>query len=374
MSQSRLQQHVQGVASRPSRFNIIERIRDAVTGLADDLGVPLDYFTRRGDALDDDTGVIRWQYSTVYEYPTDHPEDADSSQDYDVGTVQFRTELYTLTDPSREVKSFLRDTVHDRLKTLFNTKTYDGYMDGFSFIAASVNEESGRVVGRDEVPATGLGVPNHSVEVYDEDGDLAGFARTYSMDFGVEDTQVVEGDPPEQEVWKVRSYNEPRGDYEVSPEPNSPARERAKNMNGKTAYVNGMPVGSVTSRGTFWLTKEHSRPALATYQSRADVLSATSTPYQALSPGANLYKVRETPDGVYFSTVEPSGFDPSSPGDVDVRDTGLVREESLAAMDEDEASTFVVTHDQSQPWALGKYTPPVVRDITREADYTIHLT
>lgn len=373
MSQSRIGQYSQGLVRRPSKFDIVQRIRDAVSGLADDLGVPLDYFARRGGELDDDTGVLRWQYSTVYEYPDDHPQDASSASDYERGSVQFRTTLYTLSAPSQEVRDFLRDVTHQRLHALFDTGTYDGYMTGFSFIADEKHVEGPTVVGQDEVPATGLGVPNFAVEVLDTDGDIVGYSKGYSMDFGVSEVEIEEGDAPEQEVWRVRSFNEARGDYELSPEPNSPARERAKNANGKTAYINGMPVGSITSRGSAWLTKQYSRPGAATYQSRQQIIDATGTPYQALSPGSKLYKVRETADALYFSTAEPSRFDPAEASEVSESDTGLVTEESFAGLDDDGPTTFVVTVDQSDPWALGKYNTPTVREIESGQGFPIHL-
>jgi len=366
MSQSSINNYAQGLARRPSRFNIVQRVRDAVTGIADSLGVPLDAFAARSGELDDDVGVLRYQTSTVYEYYT-----RDDDGDTKIGSVQFRITLYTLSDPEDEVKQYLKDTTKGRLKHLFNSGTYNDYMEGFQFIAKNTSTESAQLVGRDEIPPTGLGVPNYSVEVYDYEGNLVGHSTGYSMDFGITENQVTTDDAPEGEVWRVRSYNESRGDYELGPEP-GPARERAKRMGGKTIYINGMPTGSVTQRGTSWMSREHKSPSRATYRSRQQITDTTATPYQALSPGSKLYKVRETSDGVYFSTVEPRDFAEIDPDDVDPDATGLIDSEKVMALDDDEPTQFVIVEDVADEWAMGKFSNGTVEEIAHEATYTIY--
>lgn len=353
MSQQSLTSYAKGLIARPGSYDVVQTVRDAVTGIADDLGVSLDRFGARPGELDDSIAVLRYQYSTTYEfYMRDRKDD-----DTEIGQVQFRTTLYTTSDPSDRVKDYIKDINHKRLHALFETGDYDGYMSGFGFISSEKNEEVANVVGQDQVPATGLGVPNFSCEVYDDSGDILGYSKGYSMDFGVHETEVRTDDAPQQEEWTVRSFNSARGDYEIGPSANSPARERAKNASGKTVYVNGLPVGSVTSRGTVWLTKEHQRPGAATYKSRKYITENTGTPYQALSPGSKLSKVQETPEGLYFSTVAPKLFDPTPSDAVDPDDTGIIDTEKVMDLDEDQATTFIVTQDEADPWALGKRTP-----------------
>lgn len=368
MSQTGLRQFTDAVIARPGSFNIIERVKDAVTGIASDIGVPFDLFTARPGEIPDDVQPLRYQYSTVFEFYT-----RDANGDTEIGHVQFRTTVYVVSNPSDEFKEYIKSISHRRLHTLFNSGVYDGYMEGFGFISRDANEEDPpQPVGLDEVPPTGLGVPNFSCEVYDDDGAMVGHSNGYSLDFGVHKQQVQTDEAPGQETWRVRSFNDARGDYEVSPAPNSPARERAKNASGKVAYINGMPVGSITSRGSVWLTKEHQRPGAATYRSRQYITDHTATPYQALSPGSKLYKVRESPDGVYFSTVEPSGFQSTDPDTINPGATGAVEDVAALDFDADDPTEFVVTEDEADEWALGERSLTTTVEIDHETTFTIH--
>lgn len=366
MSQSGLGSFASGLLARPGNYAVVRRVREAAQRISSGLGVDLDLFGARPGELDDDVGVLRYQYSTTFDYFTNRG----SRGDTDIGQVQFRTTLYTLADPSDEVKEYIKGVNHLRLHALFDTGKYKGYMTGFEFIDRSENEEEGELVGRDEIPATGLGVPNFSCEVYDEDGQLVGHSTGYSMDFGVHQQDTITGDDaPEGEVWQVRSFNQSRGDYEVSPDARTPARERAKGAQGKTVYINGAPVGSVTSRGTVWLTKEHQRPGAATYRSRKWLTDNTSTPYQALSPGSQVYKVNETGDGLYFSTVKPRDFDAVAAEQVDEDATQTIETEAVMDLDEDEPTTFVVTEDEADEWALGKRNLTQTVEVERKQDW-----
>jgi len=367
-NQSGLRKFTDSLLRRPGNYAVVQRVKDAVSGIADDLGLPIDLFGARPGELDDSTAVGRYQYSTVFQYFTRDPDTGDT----EIGDVQFRTTIYTLTDPSDDVKDYLKEINHLRLHTLFNSGDYDGYMSGFEFITREANEEDFTVVGKDELPATGLGVPNFSVEVYDEDGDIAGYSRGYSMDFGINKTQIQVGDDaPQRETWRVQSFNQSRGDYEIAPKARTPARERAQDASGKVAYVNGVPIGSITSRGSVWLTREHQSPARATYRSRNYITNNTGTPYQALSPGSKLYKVRETGDGLYFSTVEPQDFDSISAEDVDPDATQIFDTQSEMGFDEDEETIFVVVEDVADPWALGKRKNSQSIEIDYETSFRI---
>jgi hypothetical protein len=370
MAQQSFKQFTKSVVSRPGNYAVVQRIKDAVTGIADDLGVSLDLFGARPGELDDSTGVLRYQYSTTFEYYTGRKSD-----DTEIGQVQFRTTLYTLTPPSDRLKQYIKQTNHLRLHTLFETQEYDGYMSGFGFISSSENEEDVQAAAQDEIPASGLGVPNFSCEVYDEDGQIAGYSKGYSMDFGVHEDQVVTGgDAPEGEVWKVRSFNDNEGAYEIGPDAYTNARERAKNASGKTVYINGIPTGSVTSRGTTWLKKQHKSPSRATWRSRRYLTENTGTPYQALSQGSKLYKVNETAEGLYFSTVEPSNFSQIAPDEVDPDATQTVDTEKVMDLNDDEPTVFVVVKDEADPWALGKRKNGQTVEISRTTRFSTTTT
>lgn len=364
--QSSFREFTGGLLRRPGNFAVVQRIKDTVSGLADDLGLPFDLFAARPGEIPDDTGIVRYQYSTIFEYFTSRKSD-----DTDIGQVQFRTVLYTLSEPSDRVKSYLKGINHLRLHTLFNSGEYDGYMDGFDFISRDKNEETNVVAARDELPATGLGVPTFSTEVYDDDGELVGYSKGYSMDFGVHEEEVTKGDDAPQETWRIRSLNKARNEYEVSPKPNTPARKRAKASKGKIAHINGMPVGSLTSRGTFWLRKEHKSPSRATYQSRNQIIGNTGTPYQAVSKGSKLYKVNETSNGLFFSTVKPRNFNEVAAEEVDPDATQLIETERMMALDKDEPTIFVVLEDESTPWALGKFSNSVTVKIDSETSFML---
>lgn len=374
MSQSFLKRYGGGTnPARPANFeNLVRSLLDSVDDVSDDVGVQQEFFGAQANALDSSTGVLRWQYSTTYEYFT-----RDSAKDTKVGTIQFRTHIYTLEPPSDTLKGYLKDINHRRLHTLFDTNgPYSGYIEGFGLISDDDNVEGPKVVGQDEIPPTGLGVPNFSVEIYDSvdlsQDNIVGHAKGYSMDFGAIDDADQTPEPPEQEVWRIFSWNKARGDYELGPKGDTPARERAVAAAGKVAYINGFPVGQVTSRGTTWLTKEHTRPAAATYRSRQYITEHSGTPYQALQKGVKLYKVAEDENGVYLSTTQPKGFSPVSDADVDPGATGIITPRQVLGIDPDEPTVFVVTADIQDDWALGKYNSPVTAEIDRETYFTIH--
>lgn len=365
-----MSQRILGALARPGGFDAVQTLKDTISGILPDLGVTRDLFTARASELDDSTGVLRWQYSTTYEWG----KRDQSTGDTEIGEIQFRTTIYTVTDPSDEVKNYLTNTTHHRLRALFETtRTYDGYISGFNPIRKTTNTENAEPVGQDEIPATGLGVPTYSVEIYDiDDGSLLGYSKGYSLDFGANERITTTADAP-NEVWRMSDFNDSRGDYEIKPRAYSNARKRAKNAAGKVAYINGMPIGEITSRGTVWLKKQYVNPDQNQYRSRSYITSNTGTPYQALSPGSKLYKVNEDDGGVYFSTTEPQGFDAVDPDDVDPDATGRTyREEVLALRDDNEPTEFVITEDEAISWALGRYDAVTTRTIDRGTDFTLH--
>lgn len=361
-SQQRLTDTVGGALRRPEGWNVIQRIKDAVSSVADDIGVPIDQFTSRPADLPDDAGAMRYQHATIYEF-SQKSGSAGPSDPTPIGHVQFRTTFYTLTPPSDEVKRYLRDVNHRRLHTLFNTKTYDGYMDGFNFFNGGIDAdhtEEDRPVVADEIPATGLGVPNFSVEVYDSDGDIIGHAKGYSLDFGVEQEHVQAPDAPRGEVWRLGAERASDQRRELRPEGDTPQKDRAKNIAGKDVYVNGIRIGQVVqSRGMAWMSKSR----------RQDIIDYTGTPHQALQAGTKFYKVRETAGELVFSTKKPQGFTEEDPENIDPEATGLTDKIDSLALVEDDPTTFVVTTDVADDWALGRYDPVVQRDIEYTTDF-----
>lgn len=362
-SQQSLTDTVGGALRRPGGFNIVQRVKDAVTDVADDIGVPLDYFTSRPADLPDDAGVIRYQHSTVYDFVEGSSPPGEPTP---IGSVQFRTAFYTLTSPSDEVKRHIQHINHRRLHTLFNSGVYDDYMEGFNFFEGGVDAdhtEEDRPVAADEIPPTGLGVPNFSVEVYDDDGDIVGHAKGYSMDFGVNEQQVRSPDAPRGEVWRLGAERSSDQRRELRPEGGTPAKDRAKNIAGKDVYVNGIRIGAVVkNRGMAFMSQAR----------RRDIVEYTGTPWQALQEGTKFYKVRETPTELVFSTTKPTGFTEERPENIDPDATGLEITTEQLSLVEDDPTTFVVTTDIADEWALGKYDPIVQREIEYTTDFTLH--
>jgi hypothetical protein len=170
-------------------------------------------------------------------------------------------------------------------------------MDGFDFQEKRTYTQEERVSAREvDQKGYGLGVPWFEVEAYDEDGSLEGYADGYYNPFSKEVTEtVVERgeEPPQREVWRFGArHSHGSGDrYRIAPEPDTPARERAKQAAGKTAYINGQPVGSILQQGRIQLKTEYADPSRASNASRKQIIES-GTPYQALIEGARLYKVR----------------------------------------------------------------------------------
>lgn len=289
--------------------------------------------------------------------------------------VQFKTGIYVVGEPTDELERRIREVDNSRLVTLFDTREYESYMSGFGFT------EKRTYIQRQEVSAKevdrkgyGLGVPWFEVEAYDKDGILQGYADGFFNPFTTETwtERWSEGEEiPQHEMWKIgsRQRHETGDRYQISPPGNTGARERAKAISGKTAYINGVAVGSVLSGGRIRLKVQHKDPSRAKYASRHDLIEERGIPYQALSEGANLYKTRETDDGVYFQTDIPGlDFDAPDHEDVDPDAVGIEtgsREVTQILLDDDEPTQFTVETDESEGRLLGLYNPPVVRNIDR---------
>ena len=293
--------------------------------------------------------------------------------------VQFKTGIYVVGEPTPDLKQRLRSVDNGRLRTLFNTREYEGYMDGFMFSERREYVQSEQVTAREvQSKGYGLGVPWFEVEAYDEDGTLEGLADGYFNPFTTETyTEEWEyGDePPEQEVWRIRTgLNTSRsagGQWEIGPEAGTSASQRTREISGKDVYIGPYHIGEITSRGTTWLRREYDSGG--PYADKATITSQSGIPPQALQKGAKLYKYRETEDSIYLSTTQPTtGFDPVDPDAVSPDQVGVEtgsQEVTEILLDEDEPTQFVVETDQDEGRLLGLYDPPVVRDIERKSDF-----
>jgi len=373
-------------------------VRDYVGGLYGrvqntlaDVGLDLGWWAKSPFNLDTDEDVWVYQYVVAYSegnlgdrYDFDPETGASVRKGSPSPEVQFKTGIYVFGEPTDPLERRFRDVDNPRLVTAFNTDVYAGYMEGFGFSEKNTYIQREKVSAREvQQKGYGLGVPWFEVEAYDADGDLSGYADGYYNPFTTEtsSTTIERGEEiPQQETWQVgaRQRHETGDRYQISPPGNTGARERAKAAQGKTAVINGFAVGSILDGGRIRLKVEHKNPSRATYASRKDILSGSGTPYQALSQGANIYKVQETDDRVVFTTKEPRGFDAPDPEDISPDAVGVeveVDEVTRILLDDDEPTQFTVETDTRDDLPgggtgrmLGLYDPVVTRDIERETD------
>lgn len=347
----------------PSGSQIIDRVRTEVSDLLDIWGLDPEYVGAGPDDLDDDQGAFRYQYTAEYIFSRGSGGSGFGGRRSGF-PVQFKTIIYTTTPVTDDMRRYLIDTQNARLRTLFNTDEYESYMDGFQFWEKTTNEEGNDgsiVVPADDVPGSGIGIPRWEVEVYYD--DLAGAASGYSLDFEIEETEEDTPDAPQNEVWRVRSKNAARGDYEIGPAPGTEASKRGREISGKTVYVAGKPIGTMTKRGTVWMKIEYASPSRAKYKSRKQILDGTATTHHDLRKNSKLYKVSESEDAIMLAVQEPLGFSGDDPSTVDPTATGT-RETTLQIRDPAATkTTFVVEKDENLRGALGRYDPIVQREI-----------
>lgn len=347
-----------------------------------DLGLSLDWWGESPFDISTDRPIYVYQYVTAYtkselgeRYGFGKGRGDRSAREGSAAPeVQFKTGIYVLGQPTDGLERRIRDIDNPRLVTLFNTREYATYMEGFGF------SEKNTYVQREEVSARevqnkgyGLGVPWFEVEAYDEEGSLQGYADGFFNPFKTETTTIdyERGEePPQHEVWKVgsRQYHDSGDRYQIAPPAKTGAKERAKNASGKVAYINGLPVGKVLGGGRIRLKVAYKNPARATYNDRATLLEQTGTPYQALSQGANIYKVQETDDRIVFSTKPPRDFDAPDAKDISPDAVGVEKTSEQVTqiiIDDDEPTQFTVETDEEEGRLLGLYDPPVVRNIDR---------
>lgn len=302
----------------------------------------------------------RYQYDQLYFFPVGKDENGDP-QDY--FPVEFRTYINTVGEPRRALKDNIREVVNPRVRTLFNSGPYRGFMDGFNFVYHSSNIEDEEVDADD---ANNLGIPQFEVAVW-KNGSLQGNASGFFDNFRLEhQSQLAD----HQEKWEL-SKNPTRDSYQISPRGRTSARERAKNIRGKTVYLNGLEIGSVTTDGRVWLKNEYLRgPTYRGQHSRAAVIDQTTATPQALREGGVVYKVGENQDEILLvtATEKPDDFDPTPADDVAERLTfDDVETDDIELMLEDEAIDFEIRRDGGS--MLGRYSTPEMRTITEPTDW-----
>jgi hypothetical protein len=361
-------------------------VRDWISGIAQTVrseiqGIAPDWWGRDPSDIEGDIWV--YQYVVAYSKGTlrdGYAWDADKGksprrQGSPSPEVQFKVGIYVKGEPTTDLIKRLRDIDVYRLVTAFDTREYSGYMSGFGFETRKTYVQEEEVSLREvEQKGYGLGVPWFEVEAYDEDGSLEGWADGFFDPFTKETrTERHErgGDPPEQEVWRVRTgLNESRSvpSWEIGPKQNTPAAQRARNAKGKDVYIGPFQIGTVTKRGTTWLRSRYT--GRGKYTDKATITSRSGIPPQALQKGTKLYKFRETDDAVYLSTTKPArGWRPTDPASVspdDVRREVTVEEVTTVLLEDDEPTEFTIETDENRGRLLGLYSPPVVRDIERE--------
>ena len=354
------------------------------------IGLDSDWMGRSPTNLDDtDREIWVYQYVTAYSKGrlgerydwSANKGGRDSREGSPSPSLQFKTGIYVLGEPTEELKHRIKSIDNGRLRTLFNTREYAGYVDGFGFTEKREYTQLEEVSSRDVTSkGVSLGQPWFEVEAYDDDGNLQGFAdgtfNPFTTESYIEEWET--GDEiPDQEVWRVRTgLNRARnagGQWEIGPEQNTGASERTltEQVRGKDVYIGPFKVGKVTSRGTTWLRREYDNGG--PYVDKKTITSSSGIPPQALQKGAKLYKYEETEDAIRLSTSKPpTGFDPLDADEISRDQTGIEKhseEVTEILIDEDEPTQWVVETDQNDGRLLGLYNPVVVRDIDRETEF-----
>lgn len=366
--------------------NIVKGVYGQIRNTLEDIGLDTDWMGQQpyDVAADTDEDIWVYQYVTAYSKGTQaegYAFDADKGdrQTNDGSSspeVQFKSGIYVIGEPTDELQNRIKSVDNGRLRYVFNSGIYAGYMDGFGFQEKREYVQLQPVSAREvDDKGVSLGEPWFEVEAYDDDGGLEGFAdgtfNPFSTRTSIEEYTVGQ-EPPEQEVWRVRTtLNRARnanGQWEIGPRQNTGASERARNAQGKSVYIGPYEIGKITSRGTVWLRREYDRQG--PYADKATITSQSGIPPQALQQGTRLFKYREDDDAVYLSTTEPAtGFDAIDPDAISGDQTGSEtrsREVTEILLDEDESTQFIVLTDENQGRLLGLYDPVEVRDVEQQ--------
>lgn len=328
---------------------------DTARSLMARYGIDPTHIGVNADNLSDDkqAALHRYQYDKVYIYPR---RAGPNNTVYE--PIEFRTSIVTVGPPSEELKSFINDVANPRLRTVFNTGPYAGYMNGFQFVESVPPNIEDDSIAVDE--AANIGVPQF--EVLLTKGTVQGQSTGFFYPF----EQQMRTDIPQEETW---SLNRQGDRYQIAPEGRTGARDRAKETAGKAVYVNGAYIGDMAERGRVFLKKEYANDdqIYRGQHSREWLVTNTDATYAAIRDGGNLYKIRETGGEIRLVTAarKPADFDPTPATDVnpDATDASL----SIEFAD---ATVFDIRTDTGA--MMGRYDTPTRREITELTAFTIY--
>jgi len=314
----------------------------------------------------------RVQRSVVWEYPT-----RGDDNDTEIGLIQVRSVVYTKgSPPDHLVERVEQDAL--RIVTLWDTGPYSGFLSGqgsmAGFNAMGMGMDSDRhaeikEVGHDEVDA--LGIPEHYLEVYDEDGNIKFDGHGTYDPFQVTEREIERGDDDEPgwqgpggrseqyAEWRIGKQTSPQRGiyYEFQPQTTA-GKNHLKESHDKDVRLNGLPIVSPDkNRGTIRLKHQYaSGDTYAGNYSRRGVINNTGAYAASIAKGGLVYKVYEDEDTILLRTSKPSkkeleqieGPDDAEPGEGGPRGPIYRRDVSYT-----EATTFTVDEDN----VFGDYAP-----------------
>lgn len=325
-------------------------------------GIDPDHIGVDASALDEaEKGALhRYQYDRVYIYPR---RAGPNNTEYE--PIEFRTYIVTVGQPTDELKAFIDRQMNGRLRTLFNSGPYQGYMEGFNFVDSLTNIEDDSIAV-DE--ANNIGVPQFEVLVT-KGSRVQGQSTGFAYPFEVRETTLDEENVPQNEVWGLAK----QGDrYRIAPPGRTNSRQRAEAIRGKSVYVNGALIGTMAAGGRAWLRNEYqsSDQMYRGQHSRRWLINNTGATSAAIRDGGNLYKVRETNDRVELVTAsdKPDDFDPTDPDDVS-EDAVVAETTTIETVEFAEETTFDIRDDSGA--MLGRYDTPMKRDISDTTDFIL---
>lgn len=328
-------------------------------------GLDEDWVGKQPEEVPGDREYYRFQFNKVFFFPVSDGARGDT----EIAPIEFRTHVdWVGGRPDPRLREYLREEANPRLRALFDTGRYQMWMTNFNFVKQSGYTELEEVAA-DEV--SNLGVPKWDVTVR-KNGRVQGEANGFLDPFRLAREAETEGEAPAQEVWNITGVNTARDAYQIAPPGRSGARERAKEVRGKSVYLNGKYIGDVVKDGRVWLKLEYQGGQTYRGQwSREAIVGNTDATYSAIRDGGNAYKTRETPDEVYLVTAQarPDDFEAVDPSAVDPSDTGFITRERIQMDLDYEGTDFHVRTDQGP--LLGKFTPPVYRRVEEKRAWNV---
>jgi hypothetical protein len=297
----------------------------------------------------------RYQYGVTYNFVTQAP----GGKEYN--PIEFRIFIYTVRGIPPAFKQDIRETLIGRLRELFDSGPYQGWIPGFApYEKVSAVEDD--KVAADEV--NNLGIPQFEVRI--EKGGSESSAG------GFLDPFALFSQAPQQEEWDI-TKNPARETYEFRPQ--GRARQRMEDTQ-KQVYLNGKYIGNVSpSRGAVELKMEYSSndntwknsdTGLQMWSRRKFIDQGLATA-ASVRKGGKVYKVNETESVVNLVATKPDDWNPTPPDEIPPE-----MAERTVSLEFSEDTLFDIRYDRGP--LLGKYDAPTTRRIERETDFVIHET